>query len=94
MGLEATQFKPGQVGNPEGRNQYTYRADFELAIGELLKGVYEFRREVVEDEEGAKVRCLLCNGLQCNLYVGHQMYAHAACVDQIDSLTRGSRAGR
>jgi hypothetical protein len=25
----------------------------------------------------------------CNIYVGHQMYAHAACIDQIDSLTRG-----
>jgi len=22
-------FKPGDVGNPEGRNQYTYRRDFE-----------------------------------------------------------------
>ena len=82
-------WKPGETGNPEGRNQYTYRRDFELAIDELLKGVYEFRREVVEDNEGAQVACILCGLKGCNLYVGHQLYAHGACVDQIDSLTRG-----
>lgn len=83
------QVKPGQKLNPEGRNQYTYRRDFELAIDELLKGVYEFRREVVEDSEGEQVRCILCNLRNCNLYVGHQMYAHKGCIDQIDQLTRG-----
>lgn len=82
-------FKPGDIGNPEGRNQYTYRRDFEVAIQELLKGVYEFRRELVEDNEGAKVHCILCGLKGCNIYVGHQLYAHKACVDQIDSLTRG-----
>lgn len=81
--------QPGEVRNPKGINQYTYRRDFELAIDELLKGVYEFRREIVEDSEGAQVRCLFCNMRQCNLYVGHQLYAHKACIDQIDQLTRG-----
>ena len=31
-------FKPGDVGNPEGRNQYTYRRDFERTIDALLRG--------------------------------------------------------
>ena len=30
--------KPGQVLNPKGNNQYTYRRDFETAIDELLAG--------------------------------------------------------
>lgn len=30
--------KPGEVRNPEGHNQYTYRRDFERAIDTLLKG--------------------------------------------------------
>jgi len=30
--------KPGEVRNPEGHNQYTYRRDFERSIDELLKG--------------------------------------------------------
>ncbi len=29
---------PGQVLNPKGRNQWSYREDFEHAIGKLLKG--------------------------------------------------------
>ncbi len=89
MAGEATRFAPGQIGNPEGRNQYTYRRDFELAIADLLKGVFEFRRELVPDHEGAKARCLICNALQCTLYVGQNMYAHAGCIDQIGELTRG-----
>jgi hypothetical protein len=31
-------FKKGDVGNPEGRNQYTYRREFEEAIARLAKG--------------------------------------------------------
>jgi hypothetical protein len=30
--------RPGEVRNPEGRNQYTYRRDFETSIGRLLNG--------------------------------------------------------
>lgn len=84
-----TRFKPGEIANPEGRNQYTYRRDFELAIDELLKGVYEFRREVVEDKEGDAAHCLLCAFSHCDVYVGHGLYAHRDCIDQIESLTRG-----
>ena len=31
-------FKPGDVGNPKGTNQYTYRRDFERTIDAMLKG--------------------------------------------------------
>ncbi|MBW2696340.1 MAG: hypothetical protein JRE70_07690 [Deltaproteobacteria bacterium] len=49
--------KPGEVRNPEGKNQYTYRKDFEKSIGDLLNGelteaeaesLPEWIREVVE----------------------------------------------
>ena len=30
--------QPGEIRNPEGRNQYTYRRDFEKAIVALLDG--------------------------------------------------------
>jgi len=81
--------KPGEIRNPEGRNQYSYRRDFELAIDGFLKGEYEFRRERVGPEESGKAQCLLCNHGQCDVYVGHGMFAHGACVDQVNHLTRG-----
>jgi len=33
-----TPIQPGQVLNPKGNNQYTYRRDFETAISALLSG--------------------------------------------------------
>jgi hypothetical protein len=30
--------QPGEVRNPEGRNQYSYRRDFEKTVGQLLEG--------------------------------------------------------
>lgn len=34
---ERTRFKKGQVGNPEGRNQYTYRRKFEAAFATAVE---------------------------------------------------------
>lgn len=34
----ANRFKPGVASNPAGRNQYSYRKDFEVSIGKLLAG--------------------------------------------------------
>ena len=84
-----TPVKPGEVLNPKGINQYTYRANFEQSIDRLLAGRWTFRREPVEDKEGEKVACLICGFRNCNLYVGQQQYAHAACIDEIDGMTRG-----
>ncbi len=83
--------KPGEARNPKGKNQYdtSYRRDFELAIDDLLSGVYDFRRELVGSDETGEALCLLCNIGQCDTYVGHSLYAHGACIDQIDHLTRG-----
>ena len=39
-------FKPGDVGNPKGNNQYSYKRAFELTIDALLKG--ELSPEEVE----------------------------------------------
>ena len=36
--LPGRPIQPGQVLNPEGKNQYTYKRDFELTIDRLLKG--------------------------------------------------------
>ena len=81
--------QPGEVRNPKGINQYTYRRDFEISIDRLLAGRWEFRREPVEDKEGEKCSCLICGLRNCNLYVGEQQYAHAACIDEIDGMSRG-----
>ncbi len=37
-GAPGRPIQPGQVLNPKGANQYTYKRDFELTIGRLLKG--------------------------------------------------------
>lgn len=34
---EGNRIKPGEVRNPEGRNQYTYRREFEAAVDEMLR---------------------------------------------------------
>ena len=41
---EEHRFKPGQSGNPEGRNQYTYRAEAEKHLDEWCR---EYGRELV-----------------------------------------------
>jgi hypothetical protein len=81
--------KPGEVRNPKGINQYSYRRDFEDAIQRLLKGQWKFRRELIEDKEGQKVPCLICGLKNCDIYVGEQQYAHGACVDGLDGMSRG-----
>jgi hypothetical protein len=40
-----TPFKPGQVGNPEGKNQYTYRADAER---DLAAWCEKYGQELIE----------------------------------------------
>ena len=35
-GHPPTEFKPGQIGNPKGNNQYTYRREAEKAFDRLL----------------------------------------------------------
>jgi hypothetical protein len=51
--------QPGEVRNPEGRNQYTYRRDFEKTVVRLLEGelkpeglqaLPEWARELVSPE--------------------------------------------
>ncbi len=44
--LPGRPIQPGQVLNPKGANQYTYKRDFELTIDALLKG--ELSPEEVE----------------------------------------------
>lgn len=82
--------RPGDPGlNPEGKNQYTYRRNFEKTMDRLLSERYTMRREPVSDGEGEKVACLICSLRNCDLYVGEQQYAHAGCVEEIDGMSRG-----
>lgn len=81
--------KPGEVRNPKGINQYTYRRNFEATIDRLLAQEFNFQRQVVEDKEGEKVSCLICGLKNCDTYVGEQQYAHDACVQEVDGMTRG-----
>jgi hypothetical protein len=52
--------RPGLVLNPEGKNQFTYRRDFENTIGKLLSG------EPTEDEAAAVpewIRGIVASGM-------------------------------
>ena len=89
MAGEATRFKPGVVTNPEGKNQYTYRRDFERAVDRLLASKYTPRFEPVEEGECLKSRCLLCGALGVDIHVGEGMTAHESCAEQIEGLSRG-----
>lgn len=57
--------KPGEVRNPEGRNQYSYRRDYELAFDRLMGGkltvaeardlnIPEHIRHIIESSEEVK----------------------------------------
>lgn len=75
--------------NPTGKNQWTYRRDFEMALSDLLKAKFRLKQEVVEPGETEGKHCLVCGLLECDAYAGAGIYAHRICVGQLDGLTRG-----
>ena len=74
----------GEVRNPEGRNQYSYRRDFEATVDALLRSVYKFEPEELEDGEGETARCLVCNLFACDARAGLNIYAHRDCLTELD----------
>lgn len=91
--IVAHQIKPGQVLNPKGINQYTYRADFENAISRFLKDPAELVTSPVPEESSVlrRAECLLCGLCGVDVFVQQGFYAHEQCIEQIQSsdLTRG-----
>lgn len=85
--------QPGEVRNPEGRNQYSYRRDFEATVDSLLRSVYEFAPEELEPGEGEMARCLVCNLFGCDTRAGLNIYAHQDCLCELDGKTRGEVIG-
>ncbi len=85
--------KPGEVLNPEGRNQYSYRRDFEATVDALLRSVYKFEPEQLTRGEGERARCLVCNLFACDARAGLNLYAHRDCLTELDGKTRGEVIG-
>jgi hypothetical protein len=85
--------KPGEVRNPEGRNQYSYRRDFEATIDAVLRSVYKFEPEALEPGEGKTARCLVCSLFGCDTRAGLNIYAHQGCLSELDGKTRGEVIG-
>ena len=56
--------KRGEVKNPSGRNQYSYRQDFEEAIGRLAAGRYQGRTQGCTNE---LLECSFCGLPACEL---------------------------
>lgn len=55
--LETGKIRPGEVRNPEGRNQYSYKRDFEVTIDKLLAGeLTETEAELVPEAAKALIK--------------------------------------
>ena len=85
--------QPGAVRNPEGRNQYSYRRDFEATVDALLRSVYKFETENLKPGEGEMARCVVCNLMGCDTRAGLNLYAHLHCLSELDGKTRGEVIG-
>ena len=62
--------RPGEVRNPEGRNQYTYRRDFQAAIQRLADGTYVGRDQPCADPAAVCGFCGLsgCESSECRVF--------------------------
>lgn len=83
----------GEVRNPHGHNQYSYRQDFEATVDSLLAGKPKHQYEPIDAEEGKKIACILCGLRKSDVFLGSQRYAHESCVKAIEGKTRGQVIG-
>ena len=83
--------RPGQVLNPEGRNQFTYRRDFEATIQRLAEGKWSGE---VEDCEDADARCWLCDLRRCEHYATGIGPVHSKCLEQVREMNVGEILAR
>ena len=78
--------RPGEVRNPKGRNQYSYRRDFEAAIGRLAAGKYAGRSQACED---ADLECVFCGLQKCERLAAGLGAIHEGCLRQVRKMTCG-----
>jgi hypothetical protein len=74
----------GEVRNPSGRNQFTYRREFEAAIQRLAEGKYEGRTQPIDD---ASARCWYCQLPECQLQAAGIGPVHGECLTQVRGMT-------
>ena len=85
--------QPGEVRNPKGINQYSYRQDFEKTVDALLASKVEYSREPIDLDEGKKVACIVCGLRKCDVFLGGFRYGHESCIQGLEGKTRGEVIG-
>ena len=78
--------RPGEVRNPEGRNQYTYRRDFQDAIQRLADGTFVGRDQACSDRA---VVCGFCGLPGCERAAAGLGAIHTECL----AAVRGMKGG-
>ncbi len=78
--------KPGEVRNPAGQNQYTYRRDFQAAIQRLADGTFVGRDQACADRAAA---CSFCGLPECERLAAGLGAIHAECLEQVRSMKGG-----
>ena len=90
--------KLGEVRNPEGRNQYSYRRDFERAMARLAQGGVGLRTAPFEPGRSRSEPCGWCAlplaGRDDGVVVEELGPMHAACVARVRERTRGELLAR
>jgi hypothetical protein len=76
----------GEVRNPSGRNQYSYRRDFEAAIGQLAAGRYDGHPQACTDQE---LECTFCGLRGCRLLAAGIGPLHDDCLEDVRQMTFG-----
>ena len=76
----------GEVRNPSGRNQYSYRRDFQAAIQRLADGTFVGRDQACADRAAA---CSFCGLPQCERLAAGLGAIHAECLEQVRSMKGG-----
>jgi hypothetical protein len=78
--------KPGEVRNPKGINQYTYRRDFEASIDKLLRSPMA---DTLTEPKDQTQPCAYCGGEAADALLDHTLYVHRDCSERFTKMTRG-----
>ena len=78
--------KAGEVRNPNGKNQYTYRRDFEATIQRLAEGKYDPR---VQENGDDTAKCWYCQLPDCEKLAASLGAVHDECLELVREMTGG-----
>ncbi len=78
--------RPGQVRNPTGKNQFSYRRDFEATIQRLAEGKYDPR---VQENSDDTAKCWYCQLPDCEKLAASLGAVHDECLERVREMTGG-----